>query len=88
MGIYYCYTCDQRKDNDLSPISDNGMCQECAGSAAHTNKQHTDKATVVITCEKIDKARWCQAAYPAKLQDWVIKTLKKQADKDLKESTK
>lgn len=47
-----------------------------------------ETSTIVVIVPRMDKARFVQAAYPGKLSDWILKTLRKQAAIDLKESTK
>ena len=47
-----------------------------------------ETSTIIVTVPRLDEARFVQAAYPGKLSDWILKTLRKQAAIDLKEPTK
>lgn len=51
------------------------------------SEQHTKPSTIVFQCTREQKGNYVSCAYPGKLTDWIVKTLDKQAKKELESKT-
>ena len=46
--------------------------------------QHIKPSTIVFQCTREEKAKFVRASMPGKLTEWILKTLNREADKDVR----